>query len=59
MPDVYISRAGMKTKQLDEKFEQTELNAVNSELVEMEQARRIDRERIRQLESAWQQWIRT
>jgi len=51
MPDVYISRAGMETKQLDERFAQTELNAVKSELVEMEQARRIDKERIRQLES--------
>jgi len=51
MPDVYISRAGMETKQLDERFTQTELNAVKSELLEMEQARRIDKERIRQLES--------
>lgn len=51
MPDVYISRAGMETKQLDERFAQTELNAVKSELVEMEQARCIDKERIRQLES--------
>jgi hypothetical protein len=51
MPDVYISRAGMETKHLDERFAQTELNAVKSELLEMEQARRIDKERIRQLES--------
>ncbi len=26
MPDVYISRAGMETKHLDERFAQTELN---------------------------------
>ena len=52
MPDVYISRAGMETKALDEKFTQTELGAVKDELSELEQAAKIKDERIEQLEEA-------
>ena len=52
MPDVYISRAGMESKHLDEKFTQTELDALKDEYVKMEQANRIDKERIRQLEDS-------
>jgi len=32
MPDVYISRAGMNNKELDEKFESTELNELKTKL---------------------------
>ena len=52
MPDVYISRAGMESKHLDEKFTQTELGALKDDYVKMEQANRIDKERIRQLEDS-------
>lgn len=37
MPDVYISRAGMENKQLDEKFTQTEMQELKSKLLEQEQ----------------------
>ena len=36
MPDVYISRAGMNNKELDEKFESTELSEVKSQLSKAE-----------------------
>ncbi len=52
MPDVYISRAGMETKALDEKFTQTELSTVKAELSQIEEAARIKDERIRQLEAS-------
>jgi integrase len=54
MPDIYISRAGMETKALDEKFTQTELGAVKDELVQLEQAAKIKNDRIEQLEQAMQ-----
>ena len=50
MPDIYISRAGMETKALDEKFTQTELSTVKSDLVKLEQTTKIKDDRIRQLE---------
>jgi integrase len=52
MPDVYISRAGMETKQLDEKFTQTELGSVKAEMLQLEQTAKIKDERIRQLEES-------
>lgn len=54
MPDIYISRAGMETKQLDEKFAQTELSGVKDELAQLDQATKIKDERIKQLEQAMQ-----
>jgi hypothetical protein len=54
MPDVYISRAGMETKQLDEKVTQTELAILKDDLVKMEQANKVKDYRIRQLEEAIQ-----
>ena len=47
MPDVYISRAGMETKALDEKFTQTELSTLKDELIKIKQA---DHIRIHQLQ---------
>lgn len=55
MPDVYISRAGMESKNLDEKFTQTELGTLKDDFTKMEQAARIKDERIRQLEESM--WI--
>ena len=52
MPDVYISRAGMETKQLDERFTQTELATVQNDLAKMEQVAKIKDDRIRQLEDS-------
>jgi hypothetical protein len=52
MPDVYISRAGMETKNLDEKFTQTELGTLKDDFTKMEQATRIKDERIHQLEES-------
>ncbi len=52
MPDVYISRAGMESKSLDEKFTQTELGTLKDDFTKMEQATRIKDERIRHLEES-------
>ena len=48
MPDIYISRAGMETKQLDEKFTQTELSELKDELAKVNLAARIKEERMEQ-----------
>lgn len=50
MPDIYISRAGMETKQLDEKFAQIEMGTVKEDVARLEQATRIKDDRIQQLE---------
>ena len=52
MPDVYISRAGMVTKQLDDRFTQTELATVQNDLAKMEQIAKIKDCQIRQLEDS-------
>ena len=52
MPDIYISRAGMESKNLDEKFTQTELGTLKDDFTKMEQSTRIKDERIRQLEES-------
>ena len=52
MPDVYISRAGMESKHLEEKFTQTELSTVKSNVAHLEQADKIKDERIRQMEES-------
>lgn len=52
MPDVYISRAGMENKELDEKFTATELSAVKDDLVRVEQAAKIKDDRIAVLEKS-------
>ncbi|MCX6895422.1 MAG: site-specific integrase [Verrucomicrobia bacterium] len=52
MPDIYISRAGMETKQLDERFTQTELATVQNDLAKMEQVAKIKDHQIRQLEDS-------
>lgn len=54
MPDIYISRAGMETKQLDEKFTQTEISEVKAGMAQLEQTAKIKDERIRQLEESMQ-----
>lgn len=52
MPNVYISRAGMESKHLEQKFAQTELSALKDDFTKMEQANRIKDDRIRQLEES-------
>jgi len=47
MPDVYISRSGMESKQLDEKFTQTELGTLKDDYIKMEQASRICKRRLK------------
>lgn len=54
MPDIYISRAGMESKNLDEKFTRTELSTLKDDLVKVEQAAKIKDDRIKQLEQAMQ-----
>ena len=54
MPDIYISRAGMESKDLDEKFTQNELGTLKDDLAKMEQTARIKDERVAQLEDAMQ-----
>jgi len=45
MPDVYISRAGMQNKELDEKFSTTEMENLQKKLEKQEQERMIEKER--------------
>lgn len=49
MPDVYISRAGMESKQLDEKFTQTEMGVLKDTIARMEFDSKLKNERIEQL----------
>jgi len=46
MPDVYISRSGMNNKELDEKFEGTELSELKSQLTKAEFERKKQAEEI-------------
>ena len=50
MPDVYISRAGMESKTLDEKFTQTELSTLKTDLAKVNEEARIKDERLLQLQ---------
>jgi len=52
MPDIYISRAGMESKNLDDKFTQTELSTVKAELARIEQREKIKDERMREMAEA-------
>jgi integrase len=52
MPDIYISRAGMETKQLDEKFNQTKMATLQDNMTKMEQEAKINHDRIKQMEQA-------
>jgi integrase len=45
MPDVYISRAGMQNKELDEKFSSTEIEVLQKKLERQEQEKLIETER--------------
>ena len=45
MPDTYISRAGMQSKELDEKFSSTEMENLQKKLEKQEQERLIEKER--------------
>ena len=51
MPDIYISRAGMATPQLDEQFTQTELSSLKTELTELREQERIKQDQIQNLQS--------
>ena len=46
MPDVYISRAGMNNKEIDEKFESTELGELKNQLKKEEFERKLNNERM-------------
>ena len=50
MPDVYISRAGVDTEELDQKFKATEIEILKTSLTRMEQAAKIKDDRIQQME---------
>lgn len=54
MPDVYISRSGMESKSVEQKFTQTELGAVKAEMAQMEQAAKIKDDRMRQMDATIQ-----
>jgi integrase len=51
MPDVYIARAGVENRDLDQKFASTEMGALKDKLVMQEQQDKIKDDRIRQLEA--------
>jgi hypothetical protein len=46
MPDIYISRAGMETRTLDQKFTQTELSSLKDNLARVNQDNQIKAQRI-------------
>ena len=50
MPDVYISRAGMENRELDEKFTHSEINILNGALAKMELDNKIKDDRLEKLE---------
>lgn len=50
MPDIYISRSGMESKQLDEKFTQTELGVLRENLTKLDQAYRIKEDQMKRME---------
>ena len=50
MPDVYISRAGMVAKELDNRFSQTEINELKVQLAKMEVDSKVKTDRILTLE---------
>lgn len=52
MPDVYISRAGMETKALDQKFTQTQMSELVDQIKQLEQNARIKDERIQVLQKS-------
>lgn len=49
MPDIYISRAGMNNKELDEKFESTELEDLKRQLEKSETTHNVEMENIKKL----------
>ncbi|MCI0746316.1 MAG: hypothetical protein L0Y58_13015 [Verrucomicrobia subdivision 3 bacterium] len=49
MPDVYISRAGMENKELDEKFTSTELGVLKNQVAKLENESKRKDESIRDL----------
>lgn len=59
MPDVYISRAGMNNKELDEKFEGTEINTLKDELEKEKQRRAVETNRIEILEQTLSKLVKT
>jgi len=50
MPDTYISRAGMQSKELDEKFSSTQMENLQKKLEKQEQERLIENERAQDYE---------
>lgn len=55
MPDIYISRAGMQNKDLDDKFEHTELQELQTKLSKEEFERKRLQEKLEELEMKSQQ----
>ena len=57
MPDIYISRAGMESKELDEKFAATEIEVLQKKLENQEQKRSIEAEEMQNKikEEVWAQ----
>lgn len=47
MPDVYISRAGVMNKELDEKFSATEINQLKDELEKQKQKAELDKQELK------------
>jgi integrase len=61
MPDIYISRAGMVSPELDQKFTQTELSTLKDDLARVNQDNQIKTQRIDELQQsleAMQQSVR-
>ena len=55
MPDIYISRAGMETKDLDQKFTHTELSQLKDDLTAVRQETRIKDETIQKMSQTIEQ----
>jgi predicted nucleic acid-binding Zn-ribbon protein len=58
MPDVFISRAGMVSEQLDEKFTHTELSSLKNEVTELREQERIKQDQIQGLQNKMHNMVR-
>jgi hypothetical protein len=54
MPDVYIARAGVEMRELDERFKAAEVESLRTALAKVDQESKIKDERLRQLEETVQ-----
>lgn len=58
MPDIYISRAGMENKELDQKFTSTELGGLKDDLARLQQQNQLKEDRLAKLQGTLEEMQR-